>query len=46
VRNAEKALAALRGGLTFDAALIDYELSSMGTTQENGLDLVRRIRLL
>lgn len=43
---AEDALAALRGGLTFDAALIDYELSSIGATQENGLDLVRRIRLL
>jgi len=43
---AEDALAALGEGLTFDAALIDYELSSTRATQENGLDLVRRIRLL
>jgi DNA-binding NarL/FixJ family response regulator len=41
---AEDALAALREGLTFDAALIDYELQ--GAANDNGLDLVRRIRLL
>jgi DNA-binding NarL/FixJ family response regulator len=41
---AEDALAALRGGLTFDAALIDYELQ--GAAYDNGLDLVRGIRLL
>jgi DNA-binding NarL/FixJ family response regulator len=41
---AEDALEALRGGLTFDAALIDYELQ--GAANDNGLDLVRRIRLL
>ncbi len=43
---AEDALAAVRGGLTFDAALIDYELSALGVAEGNGLDLVRRIRLL
>jgi DNA-binding NarL/FixJ family response regulator len=43
---AEDALEALRGGLTFDAALIDYELSGHGAGLDNGLDLVRRIRLL
>jgi DNA-binding NarL/FixJ family response regulator len=41
---AEDALEALRGGLTFDAALIDYELQ--GAAYGNGLELVRRIRLL
>jgi DNA-binding NarL/FixJ family response regulator len=44
--SAEDALAALRGGLAFDAALIDYELSEDGVTRGSGLDLVRRIRLL
>jgi DNA-binding NarL/FixJ family response regulator len=43
--SAEEALTALRGGLEFDAALIDYELSEDGAARENGLDLVRRIRL-
>ncbi len=43
---AEDVLAALREGLMFDAALIDYELSQQEATHENGLDLVRRIRLL
>lgn len=43
---AEDALAALRAGLTFDAALIDYELGGQSGVQSNGLDLVRRIRLL
>jgi DNA-binding NarL/FixJ family response regulator len=43
---AEDALVALRGGLTFDAALIDYELGEQGGVQRDGLDLVRRIRLL
>ena len=42
----EDALAAVREGLTFDAALIDYELSTQGKANENGLELVRRIRLL
>jgi DNA-binding NarL/FixJ family response regulator len=44
--SAEEALTALRGGLVFDAALIDYEFSEDGAARENGLDLVRRIRLL
>jgi DNA-binding NarL/FixJ family response regulator len=43
---AEDALEALQGDLTFDAALIDYELSEHGAGRDNGLDLVRRIRLL
>ena len=43
---AEDALAALQDGLTFDAALIDYDLSAPGATCANGLDLVRRIRRL
>ena len=43
---AEDALAAVREGLTFDAALIDYELSAQGKANENGLELVRRIRVL
>jgi DNA-binding NarL/FixJ family response regulator len=42
----EDALEALRGGLTFDAALIDYELGEQGGVQSDGLDLVRQIRLL
>jgi DNA-binding NarL/FixJ family response regulator len=44
--SAEEALTALRGGLEFDAALIDYELSEDGASRENGLDLVRRIQSL
>lgn len=43
---ADAALEALRGGLKFDAALIDYELSEHGAGQDNGLDLVRSVRLL
>ena len=40
--NAEDALAAVEVGLTFDAALVDYELGASG----NGLDLVRKLRRL
>jgi DNA-binding NarL/FixJ family response regulator len=40
--NAEEALAAVREGLEFDAALVDYELGASG----NGLDLVRKVRRL
>jgi DNA-binding NarL/FixJ family response regulator len=40
--NAEDALAAVRGGLEFDAALVDYELGGAGGS--NGLDLVRKVR--
>jgi DNA-binding NarL/FixJ family response regulator len=40
--NAEDALKALRAGLEFDAALVDYELGGSG----NGLDLVRKVRSL
>jgi DNA-binding NarL/FixJ family response regulator len=40
--NAEDALAAVREGLEFDAALVDYELE--GTGGGNGLDLVRKVR--
>jgi DNA-binding NarL/FixJ family response regulator len=40
--NAEDALAAVRKGLEFDAALVDYELE--GTGGGNGLDLVRKVR--
>ena len=43
---AEDALEALREGLRFDAALIDYELSEHGAARDNGLNLVRLIRLL
>src|ERR1700679_3517219 len=39
--NAEDALAAVREGLEFDAALVDYELE--GTGGGNGLDLVRNM---
>lgn len=39
--NAEDALAAVRAGLEFDAALVDYELE--GTGGRNGLDLVRTL---
>jgi DNA-binding NarL/FixJ family response regulator len=42
--SAEDALAAVREGLEFDAALVDYELE--GTGGGNGLDLVRRVRSL
>jgi len=42
--NAEDALAAVRAGLEFDAALVDYELE--GTGGSNGLDLVRKVRSL
>lgn len=44
--SAEDALTALRSGLIFDTALIDYELNEDGATRGSGLDLVRRIRLL
>ena len=40
--NAEDALTAVREGLEFDAALVDYELA--GTGGGNGLDLVRKVR--
>jgi DNA-binding NarL/FixJ family response regulator len=40
--HAEDALAAVREGLEFDAALVDYELE--GTGGSNGLDLVRKLR--
>jgi DNA-binding NarL/FixJ family response regulator len=40
--NAEDALRAVREGLEFDAALVDYELE--GTVGGNGLDLVRKMR--
>ena len=43
---AEAALAAVCEGLTFDAALIDYELGEQSGVQSNGLDLVRRIQLV
>ena len=42
--NAEDALAAVKAGLEFDAALVDYELE--GTGGSNGLDLVRKVRRL
>jgi DNA-binding NarL/FixJ family response regulator len=41
---AEDALEAVRAGLEFDAALVDYELE--GTGAGNGLDLVRKVRSL
>jgi DNA-binding NarL/FixJ family response regulator len=43
---AEDAFDAVQAGLVFDAALIDYELSGSATTYRNGLDLVRRIRVV
>jgi DNA-binding NarL/FixJ family response regulator len=42
--NAADALRAVREGLGFDAALVDYELE--GLSGENGLDLVRKVRRL
>jgi DNA-binding NarL/FixJ family response regulator len=42
---AEDALAAVRAGLAFDAALIDYELSAR-VGAGTGLDLVRQLRTL
>jgi DNA-binding NarL/FixJ family response regulator len=42
--SAEDALAAVREGLEFDAALVDYELE--GTGGGNGLDLVQKVRSL
>jgi DNA-binding NarL/FixJ family response regulator len=42
---AADALAAVRGGLSFDAALVDYELS-VAADAESGLDLVRQMRAL
>jgi DNA-binding NarL/FixJ family response regulator len=42
--NAADALKAVRDGLDFDAALVDYELGGSGG--ENGLDLVRKVRVL
>ena len=45
--NADSALAAIEAGLAFDAALIDYDLSSPGAAAcADGLELVRRIRSL
>jgi DNA-binding NarL/FixJ family response regulator len=41
---AEEALAAVREGLAFDAALVDYELQGAGNS--NGLELIRRMRIL
>jgi DNA-binding NarL/FixJ family response regulator len=41
---AEDALEAVRGGLEFDAALVDYELEGAGGG--NGLDLVKTMRCL
>jgi DNA-binding NarL/FixJ family response regulator len=41
---AEDALAAVREGLTFDAALVDYELQGPGNS--DGLELVLRLRVL
>ena len=43
---AEDALRAARGGQTFDAALIDYDLGAAGAGRGDGLQLVREIRLL
>ncbi len=44
--SAEDALAAVRNGHAFDAALIDYELNASGQGAANGLHLARQIRLL
>jgi len=43
---AAEAFTAVQGGLEFDAALVDYELSGAGIAYANGLELVRRIREL
>jgi DNA-binding NarL/FixJ family response regulator len=42
--SAEAALAGLAGGLEFDVALIDYELTVAVGHTTNGLDLLRQIR--
>jgi len=41
---AEAALQAVREGLAFDVALIDYDLSTPGGSSTNGLDLIGPIR--
>ena len=43
---AASALAALRDGLAFDAALIDYDLGMSEESELSGLDLVEQLRLL
>ena len=41
----EEAMAAIANGLSFDVALIDYELAGFGLAAKNGLDLLRTIRV-
>ncbi len=44
--SAEAALRALREGVKFDIALIDYELTVAGGSSTNGLDLLRQMRTI
>jgi DNA-binding NarL/FixJ family response regulator len=44
--SADAAVAAVKGGLAFDVALVDYELTVVGGGSTNGLDLLQRIRVL
>jgi DNA-binding NarL/FixJ family response regulator len=43
---ADKALAAVREGLAFDVALVDYDLMEASGRRTNGLDLIEQIRAL
>jgi len=44
--SADAALSALKGGLEFDVVLLDYELTLADGSTTNGVDLLRRIRVL
>lgn len=44
--SAEDALRALRGGLRFDVALLDYDLGLQAGSESSGLELARRVREL
>lgn len=43
---ADKALSAVRAGLAFDVALVDYDLMEASGSRTNGLDLIEQIRML
>jgi DNA-binding NarL/FixJ family response regulator len=43
---AESALAAMRAGLAFDVALVDYDLMEASGRRTNGLDLIEQMRAL
>jgi len=43
---ADEALSAVRAGLAFDVALVDYDLMEASGSRTNGLDLIEQIRAL